>query len=255
MLGLQESIEWWVLKARYKKNLFACLYENQALVDFLDQSSIFAQIDAFVWCWDLLEVCEVVSNSPVRCRGGTKEPILLCGLKGPEIVKVSVRWNCVCVISQLWNIRMHILDVATRWHDDYNNLLNVKDLRLWCKISSILPWEFLQSRRGWITSLSILPSERPWKRIVEKKIMSWPCSWMNSICQEIPFESNRRTPDIQRIYPVRNFHIFLYFFRKNVEVVTGQKSECRIKLRLRRAHENAIPKTPHVSLSRCMCNP
>lgn len=54
-----------------------------------DQSSIFAQIDAFVQrCRDLLEVCEGQIQFARKISNGEKAPIpFFGGSKGPEIAK------------------------------------------------------------------------------------------------------------------------------------------------------------------------
>jgi dynein heavy chain len=89
MMVLYESIkcgESW--KAIYKKNCQHILTYTKQTWDF-DQSSIFAQIDAFVQrCRDLIEVCEGQIQFARKLNSGKKEPIpIFGGSKGPEIAK------------------------------------------------------------------------------------------------------------------------------------------------------------------------
>ena len=84
-----------------------------------DQSSIFAQIDAFVQrCRDLLEVCEGQIQFSRKIQGGEKAPIpIFGGSRGLEIAKSleDIEIAFEKHISLLWNIRQWILDVkATR---------------------------------------------------------------------------------------------------------------------------------------------
>ena len=101
-----------------------------------DQSSIFAQVDAFVQrCRDLIEVCEGQIQFARKLIGGKKEPIpVFGGSHGPEIAKgledIEVAFSKH--LAGLWNIRSFILDVkATSWHDDYNSFKQgIKDLEV-----------------------------------------------------------------------------------------------------------------------------
>ena len=141
---LQESIncgESW--KAIYKKTSDHIFRFTKKSWDF-DQSSIFAQIDAFVQrCRDLIEVCEGQIQFARIIPGGKKLDIpIFGGSKGIEIAKgyffcanhsledIEISFNKL--IASLWNIRSFILDVkATRWHDDYNSFKQgVKDLEV-----------------------------------------------------------------------------------------------------------------------------
>ncbi len=89
MLVLHESIrcgESW--KAIYKKTSDHIAKFTKKTWDF-DQSSIFAQIDAFVQrCRDLIEVCEGQIQFARKISGGSKLDIpIFGGSKGAEIAK------------------------------------------------------------------------------------------------------------------------------------------------------------------------
>jgi dynein heavy chain len=101
-----------------------------------DQSSIFAQVDAFMQrCRDLLEVCEGQQQFARKIANNEKAPVpIFGGLKGPEIARLLEETEATFDrhLNHLWSIRKYILDVkATRWHDDYNAFkLGLKDLEV-----------------------------------------------------------------------------------------------------------------------------
>jgi dynein heavy chain len=89
IVSLQDSIncgESW--KMIYRKTCSHVLKYTKMTWDF-DQSSIFAQIDAFVQrCRDLLEVCEGQIQFARKISNGQKAPVpFFGGSKGPEIGK------------------------------------------------------------------------------------------------------------------------------------------------------------------------
>ena len=89
IVSIQDSIncgEAW--KAVYKKTCAHILKFTEKQWDF-DQSSIFAQIDAFVRrCRDLLEVCEGQLQFARKIPGGSKAQVPnFGGVRGPEIAK------------------------------------------------------------------------------------------------------------------------------------------------------------------------
>ncbi len=93
----------------------------------LDQSSIFAQVDAFVQrCRDLLEVCECQIHFARREEGDRTEMPIFVGQRGPEIVRALLEIETVFErnLDILRDVKHTILDVkATSWHEDYNRLL------------------------------------------------------------------------------------------------------------------------------------
>ncbi|XP_076804743.1 dynein axonemal heavy chain 2-like [Clavelina lepadiformis] len=101
----------------------------------LDQSSIFAQVDAFVQrCKDLLEVCECQRHF-ARRRDGDKTPMpCFAGQRGPSIARslLEIEGTFEKHLQMLQSVKKGILDVKnTSWHDDYNRFrAGVKDLEV-----------------------------------------------------------------------------------------------------------------------------
>ncbi|XP_066267393.1 dynein axonemal heavy chain 2-like isoform X1 [Branchiostoma lanceolatum] len=101
----------------------------------LDQTSIFAQVDAFVQrCKDLLEVCECQMHF-ARWEDGTKTPLPhFAGHRGPEVARslLEIEASFDRNLQILKDVKKTILDVkATSWHDDYNKFrAGVKDLEV-----------------------------------------------------------------------------------------------------------------------------
>lgn len=101
----------------------------------LDNTSIFAQVDAFVQrCKDLLEVCEGLVHFTQRSIDSKSNQPIFPGLKGPEISRslTEVEVTFMKNLQILKNVKHTILDVkATSWHDDYNRFrFGVKDLEV-----------------------------------------------------------------------------------------------------------------------------
>ncbi|KAJ1345264.1 hypothetical protein BSLG_000778 [Batrachochytrium salamandrivorans] len=177
----------------------------------LDQSSIFAQIDAFVQrCRDLLEVCEGQIQFTRKLPNGKKAPLpFFGGSCGPEITKsledIEVAFEKL--LSNLWSIRKHILDVkATRWHDDYNNFKQgVKDLEVRMQNVIVAAFERTMSVETGVELLDIfhhLAKREAIKRTVEKKhsdVYQILLQELNAV--KIEFESHRKTPDVLRSQP------------------------------------------------------
>ncbi|KAI8923518.1 dynein heavy chain and region D6 of dynein motor-domain-containing protein [Entophlyctis helioformis] len=211
MASLQDSIncgESW--KQIYKRTCAHIVRYAKGVWDF-DQSSIFAQIDAFVQrCRDLLEVCEGQIQFSRKLSGGEKAPIpFFGGSRGPEIAKSleDIELAFEKLISSLWNIRKHILDVkATRWHDDYNNFKQgVKDLEVMMQNVIISAFEGASTVEAGVELLDVfhhLAKREAIKRTVEKKtadVYQILLQELNTV--KIEFETHRKTPDIMRSQP------------------------------------------------------
>ncbi len=111
---LQDSIkcgeEW---KSAYKGTVAHIAKFCDKTWDF-DESSIFAQIDAFVQrCRDLLEVCEGQIQFARKLPNGVAPIPFFGGTNGPEIAKSleEIESSYVRLLSNLWSIRNFILDV------------------------------------------------------------------------------------------------------------------------------------------------
>ncbi|KAI8894261.1 dynein heavy chain and region D6 of dynein motor-domain-containing protein [Globomyces pollinis-pini] len=211
IISIQDSIncgESW--KTIYKKTCVHVAKFTKNVWDF-DQSSIFAQIDAFVRrCRDLLEVCEGQIQFARKTTEGKKTPIpYFGGSRGPEIAKSleDIEDAFEKHISTLWQIRKHILDVkATRWHDDYNNFKQgVKDLEVMMQNVIISAFDDCNTIEGAVELLDIfhhLAKRDAIKRTVEKKtadVYQLLLQEFNTV--KIEFETNRKTPLILRSQP------------------------------------------------------
>uniref|UniRef100_A0A2K6FUI5 Dynein axonemal heavy chain 2 n=1 Tax=Propithecus coquereli TaxID=379532 RepID=A0A2K6FUI5_PROCO len=101
----------------------------------LDQTSIFAQVDAFVQrCKDLIEVCDCQYHF-ARWEDGKQGPLpCFFGAQGPQITRNLLEIEDIFHknLHMLRAVRGGILDVKnTSWHEDYNKFrAAVKDLEV-----------------------------------------------------------------------------------------------------------------------------
>ncbi|XP_060146269.1 dynein axonemal heavy chain 2 isoform X4 [Globicephala melas] len=101
----------------------------------LDQTSIFAQVDAFVQrCKDLIEVCDCQFHF-ARWEDGKQGPLpCFSGAQGPQITRNLLEIEDIFHknLHVLRAVRGGILDVKnTSWHEDYNRFrAGVKDLEV-----------------------------------------------------------------------------------------------------------------------------
>ncbi|XP_058531818.1 dynein axonemal heavy chain 2 isoform X3 [Ochotona princeps] len=101
----------------------------------LDQTSIFAQVDAFVQrCKDLIEVCDCQYHF-ARWEDGKQGPLpCFFGAQGPQIARNLLEIEDIFHknLHMLRAVRGGILDVKnTSWHEDYNKFrAGVKDLEV-----------------------------------------------------------------------------------------------------------------------------
>ncbi|XP_063098619.1 dynein axonemal heavy chain 2 isoform X4 [Cavia porcellus] len=101
----------------------------------LDQTSIFAQVDAFVQrCKDLIEVCDCQYHF-ARWEDGKQGPLpCFFGAQGPQITRNLLEIEDIFHknLHVLRAVRGGILDVKnTSWHEDYNKFrTGIKDLEV-----------------------------------------------------------------------------------------------------------------------------
>ncbi|XP_038624757.1 dynein heavy chain 2, axonemal [Tachyglossus aculeatus] len=101
----------------------------------LDQTSIFAQVDAFVQrCKDLIEVCDCQYHF-ARWEDGTQGPLpCFSGAQGPQVSRNLLEIEDIFHKNLMMLRAVHggILDVKnTSWHEDYNRFrAGVKDLEV-----------------------------------------------------------------------------------------------------------------------------
>ncbi len=101
----------------------------------LDETSIFAQVDAFIQrCKDLLDVVEGQVDF-ARYSDGKRKPVpSFGGCRGPEITRSlkEIEHTFDKHLARLKDVRRTILDVkASGWHDEYNQFrAGVKELEV-----------------------------------------------------------------------------------------------------------------------------
>ncbi|KXS19215.1 hypothetical protein M427DRAFT_507867 [Gonapodya prolifera JEL478] len=176
----------------------------------LDQSSIFAQVDAFVQrCRDLIEVCEGQIQFARKLNGRESTPIPpFGGTQGPEISKglQDIQVAFEKQIAKLWTVQEQILDVkATGWHDDYNNFKQgIKDLEV--AMQNVIMGAFERSN-GLEASIELLETfqhlskKDAIKRTIEKKandIYSALAIELSNVKAE--FEVHKKEPRIYRLH-------------------------------------------------------
>jgi dynein heavy chain len=210
--SLQDSIacgEQW--KQVYMRMVDHVSHHSKQAWDF-DHSSIFAQIDAFVQrCRDLLEICEgQMQFARKLIAEGKKMPVpIFGGSKGAEISKSleDIERTFEQQLSQLWEIREHILDVkATRWHDDYNTFKQaVKDLEV--MLQNVIHTAFecattSQNRVELLEIFSYLAKRDGIKRTVERKTTDLYNLFLQELnLVKVEFETHRKSPEIMSAHP------------------------------------------------------
>ncbi|KAL8177088.1 UNVERIFIED_CONTAM: Dynein heavy chain 2, axonemal [Gekko kuhli] len=101
----------------------------------LDQTSIFAQVDAFVQrCKDLLEVCDGQQHFARWEDGKQTPPPSFFGQRGPQMARslLEIEETFQKNLNGLRNVKGGILDVKnTCWHEDFNHFrAGIKDLEV-----------------------------------------------------------------------------------------------------------------------------
>ncbi|XP_037663926.1 dynein heavy chain 2, axonemal isoform X2 [Choloepus didactylus] len=143
----------------------------------LDQTSIFAQVDAFVQrCKDLIEVCDCQYHF-ARWEDG-KQGSLPCfsGAQAPQITRNLLEIEDIFHknLHMLRAVRGGILDVKnTSWHEDYNKFrAGIKDLEVMTQNLITSAFEFVRDVEHGVVLLDIfhrLASREAIKRTYDKK--------------------------------------------------------------------------------------
>eukprot|EP00794_Sanderia_malayensis_P010712 gene10712-11859_t len=144
----------------------------------LDQTSIFAQVDAFVQrCKDLLEVCDGQMHFARKKNASKTELPIFAGVKGPEIVRglLEIEATFEKNLQALKNVKHIILDVkAANWHDIYNRFRSgVKDLEVMMQNLINSAFETVQNVQQGVEVLQSfvhLSSREAIRRVIDKKI-------------------------------------------------------------------------------------
>lgn len=191
-----------------------------------DQSSIFAQIDAFVQrCRDMLEICECQlqftrklwdESAQQKKSGGSSASAdattvaipLFGGSNGPEITKrlseIEVAFDRE--LQNLWSMKDLILDVkATRWHDEFNSFKQVvKYLEVMMQnvITSVFESALtVESQVALLDTFYFLSKKDSIRRAVEKKLLDvHQCFLQELNVVKVEFDQHRKAPEIFRFH-------------------------------------------------------
>ncbi|XP_043933259.1 dynein axonemal heavy chain 2 [Protopterus annectens] len=143
----------------------------------LDQTSIFAQVDAFVQrCKDLLEVCECQQHFARWEDGNHIQLPCFSGHRGPQITRtlLEIEGTFEKILQNLKTVKKGILDVKnTSWHDDYNRFrAGVKDLEVMIQNLITTAFETVTTVEQGVDLLDIfhrLSAREAIKRTIDKK--------------------------------------------------------------------------------------
>ncbi|XP_042329853.1 dynein axonemal heavy chain 2-like [Sceloporus undulatus] len=143
----------------------------------LDQTSIFAQVDAFVQhCKDLLEVCDSQQHF-ARWEDGKQTPLpCFFSQRGPQMARslLEMEETFHKYLNHLRNVKRGILDVKnTSWHEDFNRFrAGVKDLEVMTQNLVSSAFETVKDVEHGVKILDIfqhLSSREAIKRTFDKK--------------------------------------------------------------------------------------
>jgi dynein heavy chain len=205
IVTLYESIEagesW---RKAYRQTLLAMARAADAQPWNFDESSIFAQIDAFVQrCRDLLEVCDGQIQFARKAAGGSQTALPdFGGARALEVTKslVDIQATFEKLVGLLRSLDYSVLDVkATRWHDDHNAFKNgMKDLEVMMQnvintafdgISTVVAGVEL------LEAFSSIATREAIKRAVERKTAELHSLFLGEInTVKRDFDANKKNP-------------------------------------------------------------
>ncbi|XP_033636218.1 dynein heavy chain 2, axonemal-like isoform X2 [Asterias rubens] len=174
----------------------------------LDQSSIFAQIDAFVQrCKDLLEVCECQIHF-ARWQDGNKTPLpCFAGQRGPEITRslLEIEGAFEKNLAVMSGVKKTILDVkATTWHDDYNRFrTGIKDLEVMMQNVISTAFETINTVEQGVELLDAfqhLSSREAIRRTIDKKTVE-VYALFNDELNAVKKELTKKNPSLGPLLP------------------------------------------------------
>ncbi|KAM4844901.1 dynein axonemal heavy chain 2 isoform 2-T2 [Thomomys bottae] len=177
-------------------------YSNRGWV--LDQTSIFAQVDAFVQrCKDLIEICDCQYHF-ARWEDGKQGPLpCFFGAQGPQITRNLLEIEDIFhkSLSMLRSVRGDILDVKnTFWHEDYNKFrASVKDLEVMTQNLITSAFEFVQDVEHGVLLLDTfhrLANREAIKRTYEKKTVDLYMLFNNELSL-VNRELNKKFPYLE----------------------------------------------------------
>ncbi|XP_063485594.1 dynein axonemal heavy chain 2 isoform X3 [Symphalangus syndactylus] len=170
----------------------------------LDQTSIFAQVDAFVQrCKDLIEVCDCQYHF-ARWEDGKQGPLpCFFGAQGPQITRNLLEIEDIFHknLHMLRAVRGGILDVKnTSWHEDYNKFrAGIKDLEVMTQNLITSAFELVRDVQHGVLLLDTfhrLASREAIKRTYDKKAVDLYMLF-NSELALVNRERNKKWPDLE----------------------------------------------------------
>ncbi|XP_016879708.1 dynein axonemal heavy chain 2 isoform X7 [Homo sapiens] len=170
----------------------------------LDQTSIFAQVDAFVQrCKDLIEVCDCQYHF-ARWEDGKQGPLpCFFGAQGPQITRNLLEIEDIFHknLHTLRAVRGGILDVKnTCWHEDYNKFrAGIKDLEVMTQNLITSAFELVRDVPHGVLLLDTfhrLASREAIKRTYDKKAVDLYMLF-NSELALVNRERNKKWPDLE----------------------------------------------------------
>ncbi|XP_077826327.1 dynein axonemal heavy chain 2 isoform X1 [Macaca mulatta] len=170
----------------------------------LDQTSIFAQVDAFVQrCKDLIEVCDCQYHF-ARWEDGKQGPLpCFFGAQGPQITRNLLEIEDIFHknLHMLRAVRGGILDVKnTSWHEDYNKFrAGIKDLEVMTQNLITSAFELVRDVQHGVLLLDTfhrLAAREAIKRTYDKKAVDLYMLF-NSELALVNRERNKKWPDLE----------------------------------------------------------
>ncbi|XP_071951094.1 dynein axonemal heavy chain 2-like isoform X2 [Antedon mediterranea] len=174
----------------------------------LDQTSIFAQVEAFIQrCRDLLEVCECQRHFARREDGNKTLMPYFSGQRGPEITRslLEIEGTFEKNLQILRNVKHTILDVkATTWHDDYNRFrAGIKDLEVMVQNVITTAFETISMVAQGVELLDAfqhLSAREAIRRTIDKKTVE-VYSMFNDELNSVKKELTRKNPQLNSNMP------------------------------------------------------
>ncbi|XP_064408838.1 dynein axonemal heavy chain 2 [Latimeria chalumnae] len=174
----------------------------------LDQTSIFAQIDAFVQrCKDLQEVCDCQQQFGRWVEGNQTPLPRFSGLRGPQIARtlLEIEGTFERNLQILKAVKKGILDVKnTSWHDEYNRFRSgVKDLEVMVQNLINSAFETVRSVEQGVELLDVfqhLSAREAIKRSIDRKTVD-VYTFLNEELNLVNKELSKKQPRMPLLMP------------------------------------------------------
>ena len=206
--NLEESIECGV---SWKRIYFFTAKAVKNRTWNFDDTSIFAQVDAFVQrCRDLLEVCEGQIQFARKYSNKEKGELpYFGGTRGQEIVKslLGIEAQFESHVEKLRRMKYDILDVKiTHWHGDFNAFKNgVKDLEAMTQNVINAAFDAISTIHGGVDLLQAfqtIAKREAIRRCIEKRIIDVFNMFKSNVAYvRNAFEKNKLNPPLSATEP------------------------------------------------------